>query len=111
MSKVTTTKTKTVKYKITKAIKCDVCHKEILGKYWQLTTHHNGWGNDSIDSYEYFDLCSRECINKKLDEYIKACKNSYTQEFELEQSYFNGLSEEILPDINVGNIKESEEQR
>lgn len=95
MSKVITTKTKTVKYKIIKAIKCDVCHKEISEKYWQLTTHHHDWGNDSIESYKYFDLCSRECINKKLDKYIKDCKNSCTEEFELEQMCFYGLSEEV----------------
>lgn len=95
MSKVTTTKTKTVKYKIIKAIKCDVCRKEISGKYWKLTTHHHDWGNDSIESYKYFDLCSKECINKKLDKYIKDCRNSCTEEFELEQMYFDGLSEEV----------------
>ena len=35
---------------------CDICKKEIENNksYWRLTTHHNDWGNDSIDSYEYF---------------------------------------------------------
>lgn len=68
-------------------IKCDICGKEITGKFWRLTTHHNDWGNDSIDSYEYFDLCSRECINRALDNYIDDCEISNTQCFKLEQDF------------------------
>lgn len=70
-------------------IKCDICQKEITGKYWQLTTHHHDWGNDSIDSYEHSDICSRKCINKALNDYINNCEDSYTQCFELEQDYFD----------------------
>jgi len=76
---------KLVTIKVEEIVKCDFCGKEITGKFWQLTTHHNDWGNDSIDSYEHFDLCSRECINRALDDYIKNCKVSDTQCFELEQ--------------------------
>lgn len=76
---------KIVKTDIPTSIKCDICKKEITGKFWNLTTHHHDWGNDSIDSYEHFDLCSRECINKALDDYINNCKTSDTQCFELEQ--------------------------
>lgn len=76
---------KIVKTDIPTCIKCDICKKEITGKFWNLTTHHHDWGNDSIDSYEHFDLCSRECINKALDDYINNCKTSDTQCFELEQ--------------------------
>ena len=25
-------------------IKCDICKKEITGKFWNLTTHHEDWG-------------------------------------------------------------------
>ena len=92
MSKVITkemkTETITHKVNIVKAIKCDVCGKEFTGKYWRLITHHNDWGNDSIDSLEYYDLCSRECIDKRLDIYIKECTKSNTQHFELEQKRF-----------------------
>lgn len=69
-------------------IKCDICKKEITGKYWQLTTHHDDWGNDSIESYSHYDLCSKECINKALDDYINDCEDSCTQCFELEQDFF-----------------------
>lgn len=76
------------------AVKCDICGKEITGKFWHLTTHHNDWGNDSIDSYEYYDLCSRECIDKALDNYIINCKASNTQCFELEQDFFRKAESE-----------------
>lgn len=50
---------------------CDVCEKEITKGvgYYEVTTHHNDWGNDSIDSYDYSDVCSVECLKKKFDEY------------------------------------------
>lgn len=52
---------------------CDICGKEIKDdkSYWKLTTYHTDWGNDNIDSYEYFDVCSEECLRQKFDEYIK----------------------------------------
>lgn len=71
-----------------KALKCDVCGKEFTGKYWDLTTQHSDWGNDSCESIKSFDLCSKECVQKKLDEYFKKCEHSDTQEFHLEQDYF-----------------------
>lgn len=77
--------TETVRKRIKVGIKCDVCEKDINGKYWKLETHHRDWGNDSCESYESFDLCSRECIDKKMDEYIESCKHSNTQHFHLEQ--------------------------
>jgi hypothetical protein len=52
-----------------------------IGDYWTLTTGHHDWGYDSVDSIEIFDLCSRDCIQKKLDEYLKDC--SGTDYFEL----------------------------
>lgn len=60
--------------------KCDVCGKDIpptksyfIGEatpYYRITTHHNDWGNDSIESYEYKDACSPECALKICEEYI-----------------------------------------
>ena len=52
---------------------CDICGGEINADngYWELTTHHYGWGNDSCDSYEHFDACSETCLKAKFSEYIK----------------------------------------
>lgn len=63
--------------------KCDICGKEIpptaiphrygepVYDYYSVTTHHYDWGNDSVDSYDYFDACSPDCVNKLWEEYIR----------------------------------------
>ena len=69
-------------------IKCDVCGK-IIGSgqsFWELTTSHSDWGNDSIDSRCGFDLCSQECVQTKLKDYFKNCEHSSTQSFWLDQA-------------------------
>ena len=56
---------------VTVARKCDVCGKVHEGKYapneWhEFDHHHNEWGNDSIDSYEYHEVCSPKCYFVRL---------------------------------------------
>lgn len=63
--------------------KCDICGKEIPPRvtpyrfgepvydYYEVTTHHNDWGNDSVDSYKHFDACSPDCAYKLWEEYIR----------------------------------------
>ena len=87
---ITETKTETITHEVktVKALKCDVCGQEFTGDYWRLFTFHNDWGNDSVDSNEFYDLCSEECVRNALEEYLEKCKHSNTQEFELSQKYF-----------------------
>lgn len=50
---------------------CDVCGIEspIKEKEWlDCNYNHSAWGNDSIDSYKYYDFCSPVCFAKKVDE-------------------------------------------
>lgn len=64
---------------------CDVCGAEIKGPHWSITTGHNDWGNDSCDSVEYYDACSRSCFNKLIDDYINKTDDRLTsQYFEIE---------------------------
>ncbi len=53
-------------------VKCDMCGDIIQkGKvYYHIITHHNDWGNDSIDSYEDFDLCS-DCYLPFTENYFE----------------------------------------
>ena len=88
MSVIKETRQVMKKIEVTVGITCDVCGKDIQEDYWTLRTSHNDWGNDSIDSYKHFDLCSKGCISQKLKDYYEDCKDSRTQEFELEQAYF-----------------------
>ena len=84
-------------------IKCDCCNKEIFDKdhfeqglydknihglydkfkFYTVTTGHNDWGSDSIDSVQEFDLCSDECLRKKFEEFLKENKGSYTAYFKI----------------------------
>ena len=83
----TKTHTVTEKVLVKETRYCDVCKKEIeSNSFWQLTTHHHDWGNDSIDSYEDFDVCSEECLRKKFDEYVKDSDNDWnTMCFDVER--------------------------
>ena len=92
MSKViiTETKTETITHEVktVKALKCDICGKEFTGKYWALFIYHHDWGNDSIESYEYYDFCSENCVRNALEEYLEECKHRDTLNFELSQKFF-----------------------
>lgn len=66
---------------------CDICDKEIPYRcgYWHLVTQHHDWGNDSIESIESFDVCSKDCMNEKYNEYMNDSGESdyNTMEFEI----------------------------
>ena len=60
---------------------CDTCNKEIeSGKYFEVTTGHHRWGNDSMESFKESDYCSKECLD--------VAYNKYYDEI-LETDYFN----------------------
>ena len=79
-------------------IKCDVCGKDIKyqDNYFRIIMQHHDWGNDSCDSIEIFDVCSKDCILPKLSNYFKYCDNSDTYCFEIQQArcYINKEQEE-----------------
>jgi hypothetical protein len=56
-------------------VKCDVCETEHIGnisdEWHNFSSHHDGWGNDSCASYEYYDVCSIECYKQQLEECLK----------------------------------------
>lgn len=58
--------------------KCDVCGKDIEKSrdgmnynYFVIHTHHCDWGNDSVDSHEYYDACCPECVMKFTKDYVE----------------------------------------
>lgn len=68
---------------IENGIICDICKKTIreendyksefrtkMSHFYEVSTHHNDWGNDSIESYQYYDICSEECLFKFLKKYF-----------------------------------------
>ena len=54
---------------------CDVCEKEIKlsnqTSFYRVVSYHYDWGNDSEDSREAFDICSKECLSKHSTDYIR----------------------------------------
>lgn len=58
-------------------IKCDRCGRTIPTKqfrdpesrYFEVTTGHNDWGNDSCESIEHYDICP-ECIPLFVESYL-----------------------------------------
>lgn len=78
---------KMIKTKIVvdRKVMCDVCNKEIEGEnYYEVTTGHEDWGNDSIESVENFDICSNECLDVKIEEFSK--EESKTKYIKIEMS-------------------------
>ena len=84
------THTVTEKVCIGETTYCDICGKEIDTNkgYWEVTTGHHDWGNDSIDSIEHFDVCSEDCIMRKFSEYLEdSGSNNYnTMYFDVERA-------------------------
>lgn len=61
---------------------CDVCKKIELSTcepndWHSFSHHHNQWGNDSIDSYEYHLVCSLVFYSKKFNECVDDLKECY----------------------------------
>ena len=59
--------------KIVTGITCDTCGKRIKNreKYLCVTTGHDAWSAESIDSIKVHDVCSPECLTKFIDEFRK----------------------------------------
>ena len=59
---------------------CDCCGKKIEPvrfspyvneyNYFVVHTYHHDWGNDSIDSHDYYDACSPECAVSMANLYL-----------------------------------------
>ena len=58
-------------------VECDECAKKIVAgvydsdstRYIRVHTWHNDWGNDSVESHKYYDLCL-ECAAKFVSSHI-----------------------------------------
>lgn len=64
----------TEKRRVTVSIRCDNCgaiHEgsRIPPSWHKFSSHHNEWGNNSVDSFEYHHVCKPQCyveLIKKL---------------------------------------------
>lgn len=79
-------------------IECDICKKLVKPgsfrrrdcQYFRVLTGHHDWGNDSVDSMIYNDICP-ECIGKFVTTYLDEADGTEYIEVEtkhvLETSY------------------------
>lgn len=81
-------------YKVTKivtGVECDVCDKIIRvndskRRYFEVTTGHHDWGNDSCESIKTRDICP-DCIDKYVSEYLRDCSDTGYIEIETCEVY------------------------
>jgi hypothetical protein len=72
--------------------KCDFCGtihegKELPNEWHSFSHHHNQWGNDSVDTYKYHEVCSPKCYWIKFKECVEDLKeyeNAKVDEFEIQ---------------------------
>lgn len=78
-----------IEHRLCEYIRCDSCNKKIVDKekYFEVTTGHNDWGNDSCDSIRHLDICEK-CLNKYVGDYFKKTKESYTAYINVEPEVF-----------------------
>lgn len=83
-------------YKVTRTvigIECDICNKVIPvrgntdnRRYFEITTGHSDWGNDSIESMETVDVCP-DCVTKYIEDYLRDCSNTAYLNLRVEIAY------------------------
>jgi hypothetical protein len=91
-----------VQRKITIGKQCDVCGKKSTehheyDKWFNGEHHHGEWGNDSVDSYEYFDVCSVPCFKAQLKDSLDEMEGYATAEiFDMSYEFAKELYESMI---------------
>ena len=109
MSDIYQEKRQTVIREVVIGKRCDICFKDIPPTsksfprtnhpYFDITTHHRDWGNDSCDSYEYFHACSPACALKFATEYLNEdFDGHHSREIEIEHHGAWFMPEEVSGD-------------
>lgn len=67
---------KMVEQRAVTEVRCDGCGKiarSVQGDWYDFSSHHSDWGNDSIESHDQWDACSAACylkiVRKIVDDY------------------------------------------
>lgn len=61
---------------VTVGHKCDNCGKVVNkvnfpDEWHSFSSQHREWGNDSCDSFEYYEVCSPECYIDKFTKIVE----------------------------------------
>lgn len=76
---------------------CDKCGKELKGLYAWVTTSHNLWGHDSVESVHSHDYCF-ECARKAFEEYTEHPERTEEFEYEARNAEWEDKEVEVLGD-------------
>lgn len=55
-------------------------YKSYFDDYFDVTTGHHDWGNDSVESIEERNICP-QCLDKLYSEYKKLCLGRYNTRY------------------------------
>ena len=86
---------KVIKSEKVKEVICDqcsaiICNEDTLKNqlivFYSVHTYHNDWGNDSIDSSEFLDLCSQKCLLDNAGAYYAEANGSESYDIEREET-------------------------
>lgn len=110
-------------YKITRTVtgvECDICGKIIPVKcnawqnearqYFEITTGHHDWGNDSCDSIETVDVCP-ECAPKYIADYLESCSLTGYIEVESQEAWAEKTSEVVDKKPEEGEMTTEHHER
>ena len=105
--KVIKTKTITVERTVPDKIICDMCGRVIqktdvktydfgsIGDHYKVTCGHCDWGNDSVDSVQNYDICSKKCMTNLFLKYLGVADGSKnTAYIEINHDWFYKQAEE-----------------
>jgi len=104
--KISEYKEVTKKESVTIGYKCDNCGEIHIGvaipnSWHEFNGHHHSWGNDSIESYEYYLACSPECYAKLLQKAVNDFERYNDAEIDDFEIDFAKRLSEFLNTINT----------
>ena len=66
---------------------CDTCKSKVESDiYFDVTTRHSNWGNDSVESIEHHDFCSYPCMKEHMDDYFSEPEKTLVYDIEIEET-------------------------
>lgn len=110
MSTTTEIKEITSKKEVKTHYICDSCKSKVEvdknqnppESWYSFNSNHQGWGNDSIESYKYYDVCSGKCYIDCLILCVEELELDKKREAEIDgKSWF--FANDLIKNENEGS--------
>ena len=89
-------------YKRTMVDSEELPKNNLMTDYWQVTTGHNDWGNDSVDSISTYEICSEDCLKTLMIKYIEGCTKRSRR-----NSWYMDINHEVICGFEIGEGRKS----